>query len=79
MLQKLTGSQRTKGMFYTLSATRLAYLGAGYVADEAPRRYGEDPKHDQVAIAERRAGNRLILLFPAPQFESKLDVLLLER
>jgi hypothetical protein len=79
MLQKLTGSQRTMGMFYTLSATRLAYVGAGYVAGETPRRYGEDPKHDQVAIAERRAENRLILLFPAPQFESKLDVLVLER
>jgi hypothetical protein len=79
MLQKVTGSQRTRGMFYTLSATRLAYLGAGYVHDETPRRYGENPKHDQVAIAERRAENRLVLLFPAPQFESKLDVLLLER
>ena len=79
MLQKLTGSQRTKGMFYTLSATRLAYLGAGHFGYETPRRYGEDAKHDQVAIAERRAENRLILLFPAPQFESKLDVLLLER
>jgi hypothetical protein len=54
-------------------------VGAGYVAGEAPRRYGEDPQYDQVAIAERRAENRLVLLFPAPQFESKLDVLLLER
>jgi len=79
MLRKLTGSQRTKGMFYTLSATRLAYVGAGYVVHETPRRYGEDPQHDQVAIAERRAANRLILLFPAPHFDSKLDVLVLER
>jgi hypothetical protein len=79
MLRKLTGSQRTKGMFYTLSATRLAYVGAGYMVHETPRRYGEDPQHDQVAIAERRAANRLILLFPAPQFDSKLDVLVLER
>ena len=79
MLEKLTGSQRTKGMFYTLSATRLAYLGAGYVNGEAPRRYGQDAKENQVAIAERRAKNRIILLFPAPQYESKLDVLVLER
>jgi hypothetical protein len=79
MLQKLTGSQRTTGRFYTLSATRLAYLGAGHYADEKPRRYGEEAKQDQVAIAERRAENRIILLFPAPQFESKLDVLVLER
>jgi len=79
MLQKLTGSQRTSGSFYTLSDTRLAYLGAGHYGDEKPRRYGEDPKQDQVAIVERRAKDRIIMLFPAPQFESKLDVLVLER
>jgi len=78
-LEKLTGSQRTSGRFYTLSATRLAYLGAGHYHDERPRNYGADPERDQVAIAERRAKNRIILLFPAPRFESKLDVLLLER
>jgi hypothetical protein len=79
MLEKLTGSQRTKGMFYTLSASRLAYAGAGYVADQKPRSYGEDAQSNQVAIAERRAENRIILMFPAPQYESKLDVLVLER
>ena len=78
-LEKLTGSQRTKGMFYTLSATRLAYLGAGYVVGEQPRRYGEDPKENQVAIVERRGKNKLVFLFPAPQYESKLDVLVMER
>lgn len=79
MLEKLTGSQRTKGMFYTLSANRLAYAGAGYVADEKPRSYGADAQSNQVAIAERRAENRIILMFPAPQYESKLDILVLER
>jgi hypothetical protein len=79
MLEKLTGSQRTKGFFYTVSADRLAYLGAGHVAGESPRRYGEDPKEDQVAYAERRAPNRIILMFPAPHYESKLDILVLER
>jgi len=79
MLEKLTGSQRTKGMFYTLSANRLAYAGAGYVADEEPRSYGQDATSNQVAVAERRAKNRIILMFPAPQYESKLDILVLER
>ncbi|MFN4141055.1 DUF4893 domain-containing protein [Aestuariivirga sp.] len=79
LLEKLTGSQRTRGSFFTLSDTRLAYLGAGYVAGEAPRRYGDDTQENQVAIAERRAENRIILLFPAPHYESKLDVLVLER
>lgn len=78
-LEKLTGSQRTKGMFYTNSATQLAYVGAGYVAGEKPRKYGQDPKENQVAIAEQRGRNKLILMFPAPQYESKADILLLER
>lgn len=78
-LEKLTGSQRTKGMFYTLSATRLAYLGAGYVNGEKPRSYGQDAKENQVAIVERRGKNKLVFLFPAPQYESKLDVLVMER
>lgn len=77
--EKLTGSQRSKGSFYTLSAKRLAYLGAGYVAGEAPRAYGQDAKENQVAIVERRGKNRLVFLFPAPQYESKLDILVMER
>ena len=78
-LEKLTGSQRTNGMFYTLSATRLAYLGAGYVVGDKPRRYGEDPKENQVAIVERRGKNRLVFLFPQPQYESKLDIMVMEK
>ena len=62
-----------------MSATRLAYLGAGHYHYEEPRAYGVAAEHDQVAIAERRAKNRIILLFPAPKMESKLDVLVLER
>jgi len=78
-LTKLTGSQRTEGHLYAESATRLIYAGAGYVDGETPRRYGDDPERDQVAIVERRAANRIVLLFPAPHFESKLDVMVLER
>lgn len=78
-LEKLTGSQRTRGSFYTLSATRLAYLGALYFHYEKPRHYGQDPKENQVAVVERRGKNKLVLMFPAPQYESKLDILLMER
>jgi hypothetical protein len=77
--QKLTGSQRTEGHLYAESATRLIYAGAGYVDGETPRRYGDDPQQDQVAVVERRAASRIVLLFPAPHFESKLDVMVLER
>lgn len=79
ILEKTSGSQRTKGKFYTASETRLTYLGAGYVAGEEPRRYGQTPAYNQVAYAERRGDNRILLLFPAPNFESKLDILELQR
>jgi len=78
-LKKVTGSQRTEGRFYTVSQTRLAYLGAGSVAGEKPRLYGEDAKENQVAFAERLKPNRLVLQFPEPEYESKFDILLLER
>ena len=79
ILEKTTGSQRTRGKFYTASDTRLTYLGAGYVAGEEPRRYGQMPLHNQVAYAERRGDTRILLMFPAPNFESKLDILELQR
>lgn len=79
ILEKTSGSQRTKGKFYTASETRLTYLGAGYVAGEEQRRYGQMPAFNQVAYAERRGENRILLMFPAPNFESKLDILELQR
>jgi hypothetical protein len=63
----------------TTAPTRLTYVGAGHVAGEAPRRYGQDTTENQVAFAERRAPNRIVLMFPEPQYESKLDILVLER
>ena len=78
-LKKLSGSQRTQGRFYTEGPARLIYVGAGHVAGEPPRRYGDDPKEDQVARAERRGKERMLLMFPEPQYESKLDILVLER
>ncbi|RPH73446.1 MAG: DUF4893 domain-containing protein [Hyphomicrobiales bacterium] len=78
-LEKTSGSQRTQGHFYDDGPTRLTYVGAGHVAGEAPRRYGQDAKENQVAFAERRDPNRIVLMFPEPQYESKLDILVLER
>jgi Domain of unknown function (DUF4893) len=78
-LEKLTGSQKTKGRFYTDSGTRLTYVGAGYVNDQKPRRYGEDQGENQVAFVERLGEKRLVLQFPSPTYESKFDLLVLER
>jgi hypothetical protein len=78
-LEKTSGSQRTQGHFYDDGPTRLTYVGAGHVAGEAPRTYGQVATENQVAFAERRAANRITLMFPEPHYESKLDILVLER
>jgi hypothetical protein len=78
-LKKVSGSQRTQGRFYTESAVRMIYLGAGHIYDEAPRKYGTDPQENQVAVVERLSKNRLVLQFPKPVRESDFDLLVLER
>lgn len=78
-LEKLTGSQRTSGTFYTDSDTRLTYLGAFHYADETPRRYRADPDRDEVAYAVRAGDKRIRLEFPAPKYESKFDIIELKR
>lgn len=78
-LEKTSGSQRLSGRFYTESDTRLIFVGAGQVNNDPPRKYGDDPKENQVAVATRLGKNKIVLEFPAPQYESKLDILLLER
>ena len=75
MLEKLSGSQKTKGQFYTVSDARLAYLGSGYVNDEAAPKYGVGPNSDQVGYAIRTGPAEWRIEFPAPAYESKLDVL----
>lgn len=78
-VEKISGSQRVTGRLYTQSETELVFVGAGHVNDDPPRRYGQDPQQDQVAVVTRRAKNRLVFEFPAPQFESALDIMLMER
>ena len=78
-LEKLTGSQRTGGAFYTDSDTRLTYLGALHYGNETPKRYGSDPDRNQVAYVVRAGEGRVRLEFPLPKYESKLDILELRR
>jgi Domain of unknown function (DUF4893) len=79
MLEKRTGSQLTKGLFYDDGEKRLIYLGAGRVQGEKPRRYNDDPQYNEPAYAFLRAPNRLTIEFPKPKFESNFNVLVLER
>lgn len=75
MLEKLSGSQKTKGRFYDDTDTRLIYLGAGYVNDDPAPPYGKDPQSDQVGYAFRTGPNEWRIEFPDPPFESELDIL----
>lgn len=79
VLQKLSGSQRTKGRFYTESDKRLTYLGAGYVNNDRPPQYGMGPKSDQVGYAVATGPREWRIEFPAPTYESKFDILELRR
>lgn len=75
MLEKISGSQRTKGRFFTDSDKRLTYLGSFFVAGETARKYGSGPQSDQVGYTFRTGSNEWRIEFPAPHYESKLDIL----
>lgn len=75
MLEKLSGSQRTKGRLFDESATKMTYLGSFAVNDAPLPAYGSGPDSDQVGYAYRLNDNWWRIEFPAPRYESKLDIL----
>lgn len=75
VLEKLTGSQRTKGRFFTDGDSRLIYLGSYFVKDDRPPRYGSGRNSDQVAYVFRGKDDGWRMEFPAPERESVLDIL----
>ena len=79
MLEKLTGSQRTKGRFYDDNAKRAIYLGSFFVEGDPVLPYGSGPKTDQVGYAFRTGPNAWRLELPAPYYESNLDILEFKR
>ena len=64
-----------KGRLYTESERRLIYLGSGFVAGEPVEPYGSGPKSDQVGYAFLAGPKSWRIEFPAPYYESKLDIL----
>lgn len=79
MLEKLTGSQRTRGRFFTDGDTRLIYLGSFFVKGDEPKPYGSGRESDQVAFVFRDGEAGWRMEFPAPERESLLDILELRR
>jgi Domain of unknown function (DUF4893) len=78
-MEKTSGSQRTSGRLYDDGDKRLLYLGAGTVNDDAKRVYNADPLYNEPAYVERLGPRKLVFQFPSPKFESKFDMLVLER
>jgi hypothetical protein len=78
-LRKVTGSQRMTLHFIDDAKDRAIAYGAGHVADEAPRAYGQSAEHNLVGYLIKAEGGRYRIEFPLPLFESRFDILELER
>lgn len=74
-LDKLSGSQRTTGRFYDDGEKRMIYLGSLFIAGDTPKPYASGRETDQVGYAFRTGPSEWRIEFPAPEYESKLDIL----
>ena len=72
---KLSGSQRQVGLILPGDALRQIFLGTLVLGDEMrAMQYGRDPERDVAGWVERIEPNRWRIIFPAPSFESLVDV-----
>ena len=70
------GPQRPLGAIFPDNGRRMIFLGTLQLGDEAlAYRYGRDRERDLVGLLERVGERRWRLVFPAPHFESLLDVI----
>lgn len=86
-LEKLTGSQRTKGQIHQ-DGDRLVYLGTGFIAGDTPPAYADLPPSSdasdpqrmaEVGVVEMIDENRGRVMFPDPYLESRFNILTLSR
>jgi hypothetical protein len=78
-LVKTTGSQRFTGHFIDESEKRLIYYGATHTISERPVSYGYESDRDQVGYFFKTGPKSYRLELPLPRYESKFDVIELER
>ncbi len=78
-LEKVSGSQRTKGRFFDDRDKRAIYLGSASVNNDAAKPYGSGPQTDQVGYVFRNSASEWRIEFPAPYYESKLDIMEFKR
>ena len=74
-LEKISGSQRTVGRFFDYGEKRTIYLGSFSVNNDTAKPYGSGPESDQVGYAFRNSATEWRIEFPAPYYESKLDIM----
>ena len=81
ILTKTTGSQRTRGLLYPDTDSRLIFIGAAaWGMDETGYPpYGQDRRRDQVGVFERIGPDRYRVVIPWPAVDSKLEILELVR
>lgn len=79
LLEKTSGSQRTKGRFYDESDKRLIYLGSFFIDGDKPKPYGSGLETDQVGYAFRTGKAEWRVELPSPYYESKLDIMEFKR
>ena len=76
ILEKITGSQRVKGLLYPDTERRLVYVGTQAWGDERGfPAYGAQPDRDQAGVFERIGPERWRLVIPFPKQESQLDII----
>ena len=73
---RLNGSQRPIGVLFADNDRRMIFLGTLELGDEtAAIRYSRDTERDMAGLVERVGDGRWRIAFPAPHFESLLDVI----
>lgn len=73
---QLDGPQRPIGILFADSDRRLVFLGTLQLGDEVSAiRYSRDTERDLAGFVERVGPRRWRIAFPAPHFESLLDVI----
>jgi hypothetical protein len=73
---RLNGSQRPIGVIFPDHDRRMILLGTLQLGDEADAiRYSRDTERDMAGLVERIGPRRWRIGFPAPHFESLLDVI----
>lgn len=87
-LEKLTGSQRTKGRIH-VDGDRLVYLGTGFIAGDTPPPYADLPpfsepgsgpqRMPEIGLVEMTGDTRGRVMFPDPYLESRFNILTLSR